>query len=159
MDGAHVAELFPELRIEERIGCGGFGVVFRAEHRRMQRPAALKLLDGHLARSPEAVALFEREMIHAGALDHPGIVRAYDAGERDGHWFLMMELIDGEDCGTLVRRHGRLPVAESCEIIRQAALALHHAHGQGLVHRDMKPGNVMVARSCPQSEAATRSRA
>ena len=147
---AHVAELFPELRLEGEIARGGFSTVFRAEHRRMKRPVALKFLDTLLARSAEAVALFEQEMITVGGLDHPGIVRAHDAGERDGHWFILMEFMDGQDCGALVRRHGKLPIAESCEIIRQAALALHYAHGQGLVHRDVKPGNIMVAGGSPQ---------
>ncbi len=144
---ARVAELFPELRLERKVARGGFGAVFRAEHRRMRRTVALKFLDTVLARSPEAVALFEQEMITVGGLDHPGIVRAHDAGERDGQWYILMEFVDGEDCGELVRKHGALPIAESCEIIRQAAAALHHAHGQGLVHRDVKPGNIMVARA------------
>ncbi len=142
---ARVAELFPELRLEGRLARGGFGTVFRAEHRRMKRPVALKFLDTLLARSPESVALFEREMVTVGALDHPAIVRAYDAGERDGHWFIIMELVDGLDCGALARKHGRLPLAEACELIRQAALALAYAHGRGLVHRDVKPGNLMLA--------------
>ena len=144
-DEAHVAELFPELKLEKKIARGGFGKVFRAEHRRMRRPVALKFLDTVLAHSPEAVRLFEQEMITVGAMDHPGIVRAHDAGERDGHWYIIMEFVDGLDCGALVRKHGRLPLAEACEIVRQSALALEYAHGQGLVHRDVKPGNIMLA--------------
>ena len=143
---AHVADLFPELRVEGQLARGGFGTVYRAEHRRMRRMVALKFLDGLLAHSREAVDLFEREMVTVGGLDHPGIVRAYDAGEREGRWFIMMELVEGLDCGALARKHGRLPVAESCEIVRQAALALDHAHHRGLVHRDVKPGNLMVTR-------------
>ena len=142
---AHAAELFPELEVEAKIAQGGFGAVFRAQHRRMKRTVALKFLDTLLARSPDAVALFEQEMISVGGLNHPGIVTAYDAGERDGQWYLLMEYVDGMDCGALVRKHATLPVAESCEIIRQAALALHHAHGFGMVHRDVKPGNMMVS--------------
>ena len=145
---ADVAEFFPELSIREKIARGGFGTVFRAEHRRMKRSVALKFLD--MAHSREAVALFEKEMVTVGGLDHPGIVRAHDAGEREGRWYIVMELVDGADCGALVRKHGTLPIAESCEIIRQAALALHHAHGKGLVHRDVKPGNIMIARAVSQ---------
>jgi serine/threonine protein kinase len=144
VDG-YVAELFPELQLEGKIAQGGFGAVYRAEHRRMRRPVALKFLDSVLARNPEALALFQQEMITVGALDDPGIVKAHDAGERDGHWYIIMELVEGMDCGTLVRKHGALPMAESCEIIRQAALALGHAHEKGVVHRDVKPGNVMVS--------------
>ena len=126
-----VAEFFPELSIQEKIARGGFGTVFRAEQRRMKRQVALKFLDTILAHSPEAVGLFEKEMVTVGGLDHPGIVRAFDAGERDGHWYMVMELVEGADCGALVRKHGTLPIAESCEIIRQAALALHYAHARG----------------------------
>jgi serine/threonine protein kinase len=151
MAESYVAELFPELRLESQVAKGGFGAVYRAEHRRMQRPVALKFLDTLLARNPEAVALFEKEMIAVGGLDHPGIVRAHDAGERDGHWYIVMEFVEGADCGALVRKHGTLPVAESCEIIRQAALALHHAHGRWLVHRDVKPGNLMIAHANDRS--------
>lgn len=147
-----VAELFPELLLQDQVARGGFGAVYRAEHRRMKRPVALKFLDSVLARNPEAVALFEQEMISVGGLDHPGIVRAYDAGERDGQWYLIMEFVDGMNCGALVRKHGRLPVAESCEIIRQAALALGYAHEHGIVHRDVKPGNVMVYRGSREAE-------
>lgn len=115
---SYVAELFPELHLKAQVAQGGFGAVYRAEHRRMRRTVALKFLDSVLARNPEAVALFEQEMISVGGLDHPGIVRAHDAGERDGHWYIIMEFVDGMDCGALVRKHGHLPVAESCEIIR-----------------------------------------
>lgn len=146
---SYVADIFPELRVEARLARGGFGTVFRAEHRRMRRWVALKFLDGLLAQSRDAIDLFAQEMIAVGSLDHPGIVRAYDAGEREGRWFIVMELVDGLDCGALVRRHGRLPVAESCEIVRRAALALGHAHQRGLVHRDVKPGNIMVSRPAP----------
>lgn len=146
---ARVAELFPELHLDGRVARGGFGTVFRAQHRRMRRPVALKFLDVLLSHSRDAIDLFEREMVSVGGLDHPGIVRAYDAGEREGRWFILMEFVEGLDCGALVRRHGRLPVAEACEIVRQAALALGHAHHRGLVHRDVKPGNLMVTRPEP----------
>ncbi len=152
-DDAQAEELFPELTLEGKIGHGGFGTVFRAEQRGLKRTVALKFLDSILSRSPGAVSLFEQEMITVGGLDHPGIVRAYDAGERDGRWYILMEFVDGLDGGALARKHGRLPVAEACEIIRQAALALHHAHGKGLVHRDVKPGNLMVAR-CGEGKLA-----
>ncbi len=144
------ADLFPELALEEKVARGGFGTVFRAQHRQMKRPVALKFLDTTLARSAEAVALFQKEMVTVGGLDHPGIVRAHDAGERDGRWYIIMEFVDGADCGALARKHGTLPIAESCEIIRQAALALHYAHGKGLVHRDVKPGNIMIAGAVSQ---------
>ncbi len=146
VDDEEVERLFPELRMEGKVARGGFGTVFRAEHRRLRRSVALKFLDPLLARqSPQAVARFEREMIAVGRLDHPGIVRAYDAGEREGHWFILMEFVEGLDLNTLSRQQGPLPVAEACEMVRQAALALHYAHERGLVHRDVKPGNLMLS--------------
>ncbi len=137
--------LFPELRIEGKIAHGGFGAVYRAEHRRLQRSVALKLLDPRLTHSREVVSRFEQEIAAVGQLDHPGIVRAYDAGEREGRWFIVMEFVDGEDLATLSRRRGPLPPHEACRLVQQAALALAYAHGRGLVHRDVKPSNMMVA--------------
>ena len=137
--------LFPELHIIGKIARGGFGTVYRAEHRRLQRPVALKFLDPDIAGSREGVARFEQEMAAVGKLDHPGIVRAHDAGERAGHWYIVMEFVHGEDVATLARRKGKLPVEQACHLVRQAALALAYAHGQGLVHRDVKPGNLMLA--------------
>jgi serine/threonine protein kinase len=146
---ADVAELFPELKIQGAIAHGGFGSVFHAEQRRMKRPVALKFLDTGLRHTPEAVALFEQEMVTVASLSHPGIVQAFDAGDREGQCYIVMELVDGEDCGALARLHKRLPIAESCEIIRQAALGLDYAHEKGLVHRDVKPGNLIVSRHSP----------
>ena len=137
--------LFPELDIVGKIARGGFGTVYRAEHRKLKRPVALKVLDPNIAISQEGVARFEEEMAAVGKLDHPGIVRAHDAGEREGHWYIVMEFVDGENLATLSRRVGKMPAGEACRIVRQAALALAYAHERGLVHRDVKPGNIMVA--------------
>ncbi len=137
---------FPEYDFLGEIGHGGFGMVYRVRHRSLRRSAALKLLATSLTRSVSVVARFEREMTAVGRLDHPGIVRAFDAGERDGQWFLAMEYVDGADLGCLYRKVGPLPTPDACEIIRQAALAMDYAHRRGLVHRDVKPGNLMLAR-------------
>ncbi|MBM82066.1 MAG: hypothetical protein CMJ78_15965 [Planctomycetaceae bacterium] len=80
----------------------------------------------------------------AGKVDHPNLVKATDAGEDDGHHYLVMELLDGADLSKLGKQHGQLPIAETCELIRQAALGLQHAHEQGFVHRDIKPSNLML---------------
>lgn len=140
-----VSALFPELEIEGEIGQGGFGTVYRATHRRLKRPVALKLLDPNIAHSNEVVTRFGREMEALGRLDYAGIVRAYDAGEREGHWFILMEFVEGEDLAALSRRAGPLSVLEACRIVREAALALANAHGHGLVHRDIKPSNIMIS--------------
>ncbi len=142
---ATLAAQFPEFRFLGLIGRGGFGAVYRAEHRRLRRLVALKLLSETLTRSVGVVTRFEREIAAVGRLDHPGIVRAFDAGEHDGQWFIAMELVEGVNLGDIARDLGRLDIPDACELIRQAAEALHHAHGLGLVHRDVKPGNLMLA--------------
>src|SRR5262245_3817069 len=134
-------------RLLGKLGEGGMGTVYRAQHSHLNRPVALKMLAGWRTRDPGAVARFRREMKVVGLLNHPNIVRAFDAGEADGMMYLVMELIEGADLTRLVRRHARLSVADACEMARQAALALEHAHAHGLVHRDIKPSNLMLANS------------
>src|SRR5262249_14879739 len=90
---------------------------------------------------------FLREIRNVGSLDHPNLVRASDAGEIGGIHFLAMEFVDGPNLSDLVLRRGPLQIADSCELIRQAASGLHHAHESGLVHRDLKPSNLMLTRS------------
>lgn len=141
-------ELIParlgQYEIQEQIGRGGMGTVYRGRHLRLKRPVAIKVLPGDRMRNPGAVARFQRETEAVGRLDHPNLVRAYDAGEADGQHFLVMEFLDGTDLTRLVRQSGPLPVADACEVIRQAALGLQHAHEHGLVHRDVKPSNLML---------------
>jgi len=141
---ATLAAMFPEFHFEGLISRGGFGTVYRAEHRQMKRRVALKILSSALTRNVSAVARFEREIAAIGTLDHPGIVRAFDAGQRGGVWFLAMELVEGADFSTLSRTLGPLPPADACELIRQAALAIQHAHERDLIHRDIKPSNLML---------------
>jgi serine/threonine protein kinase len=135
--------LLGEYEVGEKLGGGGMGVVYRARHRRLDRPVALKLLPVDALESSKAVTRFLREMRAVGGLKHPNIVEAHDAGERDGIVYLVMELLDGEDLEQQVRRRGLLPVAEACELARQAALGLNYLHQRGLVHRDIKPSNLL----------------
>jgi len=128
------------------IGRGGMGVVHRARHRRLGHQVALKILPVHRHSDAASTSRFEREFAAVGKLHHPNIVKAYDAGDANGLHFLVMELIDGVNLHQLVKRQGPLQVADACEIIRRAALGLHHAHQHGLVHRDMKPSNVLLSR-------------
>lgn len=133
-----------QYEILEKIGRGGMGTVYKAMHTRLKRLVALKLLPGDRTQTPEAVARFQREMEAVGRLDHPHLVRAHDAGEAEGQHYLAMEFVDGINVARLIRQGGRLPVANACEVIRQAALGLQHAHEHGLVHRDVKPSNLML---------------
>lgn len=127
------------------LGRGGMGTVYRATHSKLKKSVAIKLLPAHEAHDPVAIARFHREMEAVGKLDHPNIVRATDAGETNDAYYLVMELVRGEDLSKLVRRIGRLRVADACELIRQAAIGLQHAHEHGLVHRDIKPSNLMLS--------------
>ena len=128
------------------LGQGGMGTVYRARHLRLDRLVAVKVLPAERMRQPQAIARFHREMKAVGNLDHPHIVRAFDAGEVDGKHFLAMELVDGLDLSALVEREGPLAVADACELVRQAAVGLDHAHQNGLIHRDIKPSNLMLDR-------------
>ena len=134
-----------EYTLTERLGKGGMGLVYRATHERLGRQDAVKLLS---ARDGHAIERFLREVRAAGRLqDHPNIVRAYDAGDVNGIHFLVMELIEGPDLRVLVKKLGRLPIQEACELARQSALALQEAHASGMVHRDVKPSNLLLAKS------------
>ncbi|REJ92537.1 MAG: hypothetical protein DWQ34_12775 [Planctomycetota bacterium] len=128
--------------IDER-GAGGMGRVYKARHRRMGRIVALKLIRERQFSSRQAVKRFSREIKAVAALDHPNIVRAYDAGEFDETHYLAMEYIDGEDLFRHVRRNGPLPVAEAVDCVIQAAAGLEYAHESGIIHRDVKPSNLM----------------
>jgi serine/threonine protein kinase len=127
------------------IGRGGMGQVLKARHRHMNRVVALKLLRKDKLQSADAVRRFYREVEAAGQLCHPNIVLAFDAGQVGKTWFVAMEHIDGPDLAQLVQERGPLPVAQACDFIRQAALGLQHAHERGLVHRDVKPKNLLAA--------------
>jgi len=152
VDGSAVgiASIGP-YQLLEKLAEGGMGAVYKVRHAKLNRVMALKLLAPGRMKQGEAVARFEREMQAAGRLDHPNIVRATDAGEHEGIHYLAMEYVDGVDLHTLAKWHGRLPVADACEVVRQAAWGLQHAHEHGLVvHRDIKPSNLMLQCGAPE---------
>ncbi len=131
----------------ERLGEGGMGQVFKAQHRHMGRVVALKLIRKEKLQSDAAVQRFFAEMRAAAQLSHPNIALAYDAGQAGNTHYLAMEYVEGADLAQLVKDRGPLPVAEACEYVRQAALGLQHAHDKGMVHRDIKPHNLLVTSS------------
>ena len=132
--------------ILDKLGHGGMGLVFKAEHRRMERMVALKVLSPKVVRTPEALRRFQREVKAAARLTHPNIVIAYDADEADGTHFLVMEYVDGSDLSTLVKQQGPLPLDQALDCILQAARGLQYAHEHGVVHRDIKPANLLLDR-------------
>ena len=129
-----------------KLGQGGMGMVCLARHNRLKRQCAIKLLPPHRVMEPGWLDRFDREMTTIAALEHPGIVRATDAGTHSGWHYLVMEPLDGMDVGKIAYRLGSLPVADACEIARQSAVALMHVHETGLIHRDVKPSNLMLTR-------------
>jgi serine/threonine-protein kinase len=129
--------------IFDKIGTGGMGTVYRARHRHMNRLAALKILHSQFAESPEYVRRFQREVETVARLSHPNIVAAYDAGLSEAGRFLAMEYVAGDDLDRIVRRDGPLSVRDALAVVMQAADALGYAHQQGIVHRDVKPRNLL----------------
>ena len=132
-------------RIEREIGRGGMGVVYLAEQLRYGRKVALKVLLPEFAADAGFRERFEQEWRTAANLEHPNIVPVYDADEADGVLYIVMRYVDGVDLGALLAREGRLPPGRALSIVGQAAAALDAAHARGLVHRDVKPGNILVA--------------
>ena len=137
-------------RIQDRLGSGGMGQVYRAEHTLLGRRVALKVLARHLEFDGDAIRRFYWEVRVAAELQHPNIVTVHDAGECEGIHFLVMEYVDGVDLARLVRDQGPLPVPLACECIRQAAMGLQHACNAGFVHCDIKPANLLLARNLGQ---------
>jgi serine/threonine-protein kinase len=129
----------------DKLGEGGMGQVFKARHRNLRRIAAIKLIRKDSLNNPTIVKRFEREVRAAATLDHPNIVHAYDADKIGGTHLLIMEYIDGAtDLAQVVNKNGPMSVDQACECIRQVALGLQHAHERGLVHRDIKPRNLLL---------------
>src|SRR5579871_4347540 len=135
-----------KFKLLERIGVGGMGQVFLCEHMFMRKRMAVKVLPPHKAEDPIAIGRFYREARVASGLEHPNIVRTLDIDQDGPLHFLVMEYVDGTSLLDIVKRFGPLSVARSCHYIRQACMGLHYAHTTGMIHRDIKPGNIMVDR-------------
>jgi Tfp pilus assembly protein PilF len=143
-DDAPLPRVIGRYEVEGRLGAGGMGVVYRAVDRAMGRAAAVKVLSAELAHDPVAEARFLREAQTASRLDHPAIAPVYEVGEHDGRLFIAMALCEGETLKARILR-GPLPLGEALGIAAQIAGALAAAHEAGVVHRDVKPANVMIA--------------
>jgi serine/threonine-protein kinase len=145
---AVLARRFGDLRIGnyeilDKLGAGGMGTVFKARHRRMKRVVALKVLSREVAGSGKFADRFQREVETIARLSHPNIVMAFDADECEAGPFLVMEFVNGRDLASEVEKAGPLSAADAVDRILQAARGLEYAHGQGIIHRDIKPGNIL----------------
>jgi serine/threonine protein kinase len=141
------AEVADRYRIERRLGAGGMSTVFLAMDTVLERPVAVKLLAEHLADDEDFVARFRREALSAARLQHPNIVQVFDSGQDpgSGRHYIVMELVDGPSCADLMREHKRFEIDHTIRILRDACHGLDYAHRAGVVHRDVKPGNLLVA--------------
>ncbi|MBA2314572.1 MAG: serine/threonine protein kinase, partial [Chloroflexi bacterium] len=133
-------------RLIELLGQGGMATIYRARDSQLERDVAVKLLRPEYGRDPDFLSRFRQEAQNAASLNHPNIVQVYDYGQDPAGPFIVMELVDGEDLASVIRRTGPMPPAQAARIAAAAARALEVAHRRGIVHRDVKPGNVMVDR-------------
>lgn len=139
-----MSETIGHYEIVEEIGRGGMGVVYKAHEASLNRMVAIKVLGQHLAQDREYITRFQREAQAAAALNHPNIIQIYTIGEDSGRHYFAMEYVDGQSVQEMIRKQGRIPVSKAAEIVLEAAKGLAAAHDAGLIHRDIKPGNLMV---------------
>jgi eukaryotic-like serine/threonine-protein kinase len=146
--GAGRLEIAGRYQLRDRLGFGGMSTVHLAFDKRLERRVAVKLLAEHLAEDPTFVSRFQREAQAAARLIHPNIVQVFDSGqdEHTGQYFIVMEYIEGQSCAEILRDDGWVEVDEAVAVIEQACEGLHYAHRHGVVHRDVKPGNLLRSR-------------
>jgi serine/threonine-protein kinase len=143
-DGKTKGLVFGEYVVLDKLGEGGMGVVLKAQHRRMKRTVAVKMIAEKSLGSPDAVRRFYREVEAAAKLMHPNIVAAHDASEHNGVHYLVMEYVEGKDLAAIVKDRGPMAVHAAVECTLQAARGLQYAHDKGIVHRDIKPSNLLM---------------
>src|SRR5215210_3055845 len=139
-----VAALGQQYAVESEIGRGGMSVVYHARDRRLNRPVAIKVLPPELAYDPAIRTRFTREAQTSAQLAHPHIVPIYDVGEREGIAYFVMAMVTGGNLADLLAREPRLPLAQVRKILTEIAEALHYAHQRGVIHRDIKPDNILL---------------
>jgi serine/threonine-protein kinase len=140
-------EIAGRYKLERRLGAGGMSTVFLATDAVLERPVAVKLLAEHLSDDEDFVARFRREALAAARLQHPNIVQVFDSGEDapSSRHFIVMEFVNGPSCADLLREHGKLSVEQTVDIVRGACHGLDYAHRGSVVHRDVKPGNLLIS--------------
>src|SRR5437899_496333 len=139
--GTILGERYEIIRL---LGRGGMGAVYQAHDRELDRQVALKVIRGDMAANPEILKRFKQELILARQITHKNVIRIFDLGQADGFKFITMDYIEGEDLQSLLRRKKKLEPAEAANIIAQTCRALEAAHAEGVIHRDLKPQNIML---------------
>jgi tetratricopeptide (TPR) repeat protein/predicted Ser/Thr protein kinase len=140
-------EIGQRYRVKSLLGMGGMGAVYLVHDKGLDRDVALKLIRSDIAEDAEALERFKREIQLSSRVTHPNVLRVFDLGESDGVKFLTMQFVDGRDLSTILKKQGKLPTERLLHIFRQAAEGLKAAHDQGVIHRDLKPQNIMIAAS------------
>ncbi|TMK64924.1 MAG: serine/threonine protein kinase [Actinobacteria bacterium] len=140
-------EVAGRYKLENRLGAGGMSTVFRAQDTVLERAVAVKLLAEHLATDPAFVSRFQREAQAAARLVHPNVVQVFDSGQdqESGRHYIVMEYVDGPSCADLLRQHRMFDTEDTVRIVRDACQGLDYAHRAGVIHRDVKPGNLLVS--------------
>jgi serine/threonine-protein kinase len=147
-------DFVPGYRVVSKLGEGGMGIVYRALQKRLDREVALKVVMPRLAGDPTYLKRFEREARAVAKLNHPSIVAAYDYGESNGRVFLAMELVSGVNCADWIRKNGPMEEGRALGVVRDVASGLAHACAAGIIHRDIKPGNILLADRRPGDTAS-----
>ena len=150
------AEVAGRYRLERRLGAGGMSTVFLASDTVLERAVAVKLLAEHLADDDAFVARFRREALAAARLQHPNVVQVFDSGQdaESGRHYIVMEFVDGPSCADLLREQTQLGVEEAVQVLRDACQGLDYAHRAGVVHRDVKPGNLLITKEMHTTKIA-----
>lgn len=143
LDGRRLTDRYV---LEEELASGGMGTLWLARDEVLGRSVAIKVLYDHLAKDRELLERFRMEAVAAARLSHPAVVRVFDTGTSDGVVFIVMEFVEGRSVADLLRERGTLPAGEASQIARGVLKALAHAHREGVIHRDVKPGNILVSR-------------